>query len=118
MKYLLDSDATNILYDDQRGKHHEAIHRKVSQLGDEDELQTSVLVLFELEYSFFNAPHNKKERIRNTISSVFYDFDAVLPLEQTVAPIFGELKAILRKEKNLSRKEMRSGLKEIAVANP
>ncbi|MDM8525058.1 PIN domain-containing protein [Desulfococcaceae bacterium HSG8] len=117
MRYLLDSDAINILYDDQRGKHHEIIHRRISQLRDEDELQTSVLVLFELEYSFFNAPDNKKGRIRNTISSVLYDFDAILSLDRAIAPVFGKLKAILKKEKNLTRKEMRKHNIDIMLAS-
>jgi len=49
----------NNLYDDKR-KGHEIIHRKISDFGDEDGLFTSVLILYELEYSFFNAPDDKK----------------------------------------------------------
>jgi len=72
MKYLLDSDAVSILYDDTRKAHHKAIHGKIGHLGDEDILQTSVLVLCELEYSFFNAPPDKRIRIRNTIDSLIF----------------------------------------------
>lgn len=117
MKYLLDSDAVSILYDDTRKAHHEAIHRKIAQLGDEDILNTSVLVLYELEYSFFNAPPDKRIRIRNTIDSLVRDFDAVLPVEQIVAPVFGDLKALLRKEKNLSRKQMRKHNIDLMLAS-
>jgi predicted nucleic acid-binding protein len=117
MKYLLDSDVVNILYDDSRKEHHEALHRKISQLVDEDELQTSVLVVCELEYSFFNAPDDKKGCIRETINSVLSDFDAILPLELEIAPIFGELKALLRKVKNLNRKEMRKHNVDIILAS-
>jgi predicted nucleic acid-binding protein len=117
MKYLLDSDTVNILYDGRRGKHHSTLHRKVSRLGDEDILQTSVLVLYELEYSFFNAPDDKKRLIRNTIRSVLQDFDAVLPLDRSAAPVFGQLKALLRKEKNLTRKEMRKHNIDIMLAS-
>ncbi|QTA92992.1 type II toxin-antitoxin system VapC family toxin [Desulfonema magnum] len=117
MKYLLDSDAVNVLYDDGRKKHHKAIHRKISLLRDEDMLQISVLVLYELEYSFFNAPADKKICIRNTIDSLLRDFDAVLPVEQVAAPVFGELKALLRKKKNLSRKEMRKHNIDIMLAS-
>ncbi|RLC05639.1 MAG: hypothetical protein DRI57_27400 [Deltaproteobacteria bacterium] len=77
MKYLPDSDVVNILCDNQRTAHHEAVHEKISLLADEDSLQTSVLVLYELEYSFYNAPDDKKLPIRNTIHSILRDFDAI-----------------------------------------
>jgi len=107
MKYLFDSDAINVFYDDQRQPHHEAIHAHLAKLRDEDSLQTSVLVLYELEYSFFNAPDDKKSCIRNTIDAMLQDFDGILPVDQRTAPIFGELKARLKQKKHLSRKAMR-----------
>ncbi|MCP4107766.1 MAG: hypothetical protein GY749_19840 [Desulfobacteraceae bacterium] len=69
MNYLIDSDVVNILYDDRRNG-HEQIHRIISALEDEDRLFISVLILYELEYSFFNAPDDKKDCIRNTINCV------------------------------------------------
>lgn len=39
MKYLLDSDIINILYDDSRKGLHEKIHEKISRFSDEDELR-------------------------------------------------------------------------------
>jgi len=116
MKFLFDSDMVNILYDDQRKTHHESLHRKMAQLGEEDSVLISVLVLYELEYSFFNAPADKKEPIRNTICSALNDFDAVLPLEADTAPIFGEIKASLKRMKGLSRKEMRKHNIDIMLA--
>ena len=94
MKYLLDSDVVNILCDDQRTAHHGAVHEKISLLADEDSLQTSVLVLYELEYSFYNAPDDKKLPIRNTIHSILRDFDAIrgtpsaVPLQNIPPVIF------------------------------
>ncbi|MGE0083356.1 MAG: type II toxin-antitoxin system VapC family toxin [Desulfococcaceae bacterium] len=116
MKFLFDSDMVNILYDDQRKAHHESLHRKMAQLSEEDSVLISVLVLYELEYSFFNAPDDKKEPIRNTICSAMNDFDAVLPLDADTAPIFGEIKAMLKKMKGLSRKEMRKHNIDIMLA--
>ncbi len=115
MNYILDSDVVNIIYDDQRNG-HEHIHRKTSALRDEDRLFISVLILYELEYSFFNAPDDKKDYIRNTINCVTNEFDGVLPLEQKSAGIFGELKTLLRKRKNLTRKEMRKHNIDIMLA--
>lgn len=106
MKYLLDTDVVSLLYDDQRKAHYETLHRKLSQLNNEDELHTSALVIFELEYSFFNAPDEKKAGIRNTINSVLSEFNAILPVTTALAPIFGELKAQLKHAKNLNRKDL------------
>ena len=88
MDYLLDSDIINIMYDDQREEDHNRIHTRLSQLTDEDRLLTSVLVIYEMEYSYYNAPENKKRAIRNTINSISYDFDALLPIDYSAAPIF------------------------------
>jgi predicted nucleic acid-binding protein len=70
MKYLLDNDSISFLFDDQRGEPHQKIHKRVANLKDEDELQTSVLILYELEYSYYNAPEEKRKGIRKTIISV------------------------------------------------
>ena len=117
MDYLLDSDIINIMYDDQRKEEHNIIHTRLSQLTDEDRLLTSVLVIYEMEYSYFNAPENKKTAIRNTINSIIDDFDALLPINQSAAPIFGELKAKLKTKKNLSRKEMRKHNVDLMLAS-
>ncbi len=63
MRYLLDSDAITFFYDDQRQPYHEALHRRVAALDDADSLETSVVVLCELEYSYFMAPDEKKPAI-------------------------------------------------------
>ncbi len=117
MKYLFDSDAVNILYDDQRKPYHEHLHARIATLKDEDSIQTSVLVLCELEYSFFNAPHKKKQRIRETIESIVRDFDRILPVEPQIASIYGELKSRLKHERHLTRKAMRVHNIDIILAS-
>lgn len=117
MKFLLDSDMVNILYGDQRKTHYDTLHRKIAELKDEDSLQISILVLYELEYSFFNAPDDKKEFIRNTIISVLNDFDSVISLDAETAPIFGEIKAMLKQKKRLTRKQMRKHNIDIMLAS-
>ncbi|MCP4405570.1 MAG: type II toxin-antitoxin system VapC family toxin [bacterium] len=117
MKYLFDSDAVNIFYDSSRKAHHEVLHRKIGQLKDEDRLQTSVLVVCELEYSFYNAPDAKKGPIRKTLDSMLGDFDVILPVELGITPIYGELKALLKNAKNLDRKEMRKHNIDIILAS-
>lgn len=66
---------------------------------------------------FFNAPDVKKGFIRRTINSALNDFDAVLPLNTGSAPIFGEIKALLKQEKGLSRKQMRKHNIDIMLAS-
>ncbi len=117
MRYLLDSDAVTFFYDDQRQPYHTALHQRVAALEDTDVLGTSALVLCELEYSYWNAPEDKKEAIRKTISSLEEDFEAILPVGQEIASIFGELKARLQREKNLSRKEMRKHNIDLLLAS-
>jgi len=116
MKYLLDSDAVSILYDDKR-ESYDIIHSKISKLRDKDGLFTSMLILYELEYSFFNASDDKKISIRNTINSVLNDFDGILSLEEKGAAVFGELKMLFKKRKNFSRKEMRKHNIDIMLAS-
>jgi len=117
MKFLFDSDMVNIMYDDQRKMHHDALHRKISELRNKDSLQISILVLYELEYSFFNAPNYKKQFIRNTIISALNDFDAIISLDAETAPIFGEMKAMLKQKKRLTRKQMRKHNIDIMLAS-
>jgi len=117
MKFLSDSDMVNIMYDDKRKAHHNALHQKISELRDEDSLQISVLVLYELEYSFFNAPDDKKEIIRNTIISALNDFNAIISLDVETAPIFGKIKAMMKQKKRLSRQQMRKHNIDIMLAS-
>lgn len=115
MRYLFDNDSISILYDVDRGIAHTSITERISQLADTDQLQTSVLILYELEFSYHNAPAEKKTGIRKTIDSLQEDFE-ILPVSVSVAFIFGELKAFLKNDKNLSRKEMRKHNIDIALA--
>jgi predicted nucleic acid-binding protein len=116
MDYLLDSDIINFLYDDQRRPEHQKIHQELSKLSNDDRLLTSVLVIYELEYSFYNAPEDKTPAIRNT-NAIFNDFDAILPIVPSAAPIYEEIKANLKKDKNLSRKEMRKHNIDLMLAS-
>ncbi len=117
MDYLFDSDAVSVLYDGHRKACHETIHQKVTRLTDEDRLQVSILLIYELEYSFCNAPSEKRVLIRNTIHAVKKDFDAILPLSSDAASFFGEMKARLKIDRNLSRKEMIKHNIDIMIAS-
>jgi len=77
----------------------------------------SALVLCELEYSYYNAPDEKQGPIRRTIDAIAHDFDAVLPIDEKLAPVFGELKAQLGRDKRLNRTEMRRHNIDILLAS-
>lgn len=117
MGYLLDSDAITFFYDDQRQPYHDALHRHVAALDDADSLETSSAVLCELEYSYFMAPDDKKQPIRRTIDSIQQDFGAILPVDEALAPVFGELKARLASDRNVGRKGMRKHNIDILLAS-
>ena len=117
MRYLLDSDAVTVFYDDQREPYHGILHQRVAALDDDDALQSSALVLCELEYSYFNAPSDKREPIRRTIDSIKQDFAAILPIGWEIASIYGELKARLGRERSLGRKDMRKHNIDLLLAS-
>lgn len=66
-----------------------------------------MLTLCELEYGLANAPANKKGFLEAAIRALQQDFDAILPLDSPVAPIYGRMKAWLRDQAGLDRKGMR-----------
>jgi len=115
-KYVLDSDMIWILYDDTRKEFYRMLHAHLATLHDDDILQTSVLVLYELQYSLFNAPEDKKTQIKAAIEHITRDF-VIVPVDLLAAPLFGEIKAHLKREKNLNRKEMRKHNIDIVLAS-
>lgn len=115
-KYVLDSDMIWILYDDTRKDLYRALHAHLARLQDNDILQTSVLVLYELQYSLFNAPEEKKIQIKTAIENITNDF-VIVPVDLLAAPLFGEIKARLKQEKRLDRKEMRKHNIDIVLAS-
>ena len=98
MKFLLDTDAISFFYDAARTPEHHFIQRHVSGLQDDDVLQISVLTLYEFEYSYFNATADQQEQIRNTIRKIETTFE-VVPLKRAFAPIYGEIKSLLKNSK-------------------
>ena len=117
MRYLLDSDAVTFFYDDRRQPQHKALHDRIASLEDTDVLETSALVLCEFEYSYWNAPKEKRDSIRRTISSLEEDFETIRPVDRQVASVFGELKARLGRERNVGRKEMRRHNVDLLLAS-
>jgi predicted nucleic acid-binding protein len=121
MKYLFDSNTVSDLYDDATVAYH-AIVSRLEQLLDTDEVYVSILTVYEFEYRFAKAPTTLKPRIREQITAMRKDF-ALLPLSETGAEIFGELKNQLQtvrgmKSENLKKHTVDLMLAANAIAAP
>ena len=104
------------LYDDTRKEWYRTLHAHLAAFQDHDILQTSVLALYELQYSLFNAPEDKKIQIQTAIEHITKDF-VIVPVDLLAAPLFGEITARLKQEKHLERKEMRRHNIDIVLAS-
>jgi predicted nucleic acid-binding protein len=119
MKYLFDSNTVSDLYDDATVAYH-AIVSRLEQLLDTDEVYVAILTVYEFEYRFAKAPTTP--RLREPITAMRKDF-ALLPLSETGAEIFGELKNQLptvrgRKSENLKTHTVDLMLAANAIAAP
>ena len=102
MRYLLDSDSLSELYrPDAPG--HAAITRRLATLQEADQIVISILVVYETEYGYANAPIEKRAEIRQRISHMQARFE-VLPLTPEAARLFGSLKVGLSKARGLKGK--------------
>jgi hypothetical protein len=76
MDYLLDSEIINIMYDDLREPDHQKVHLKLSKLANEDRVLTFVLVIYEMEFSFFNAPLKRMPKdVANGNAKIVFEHD-------------------------------------------
>lgn len=117
MKYLFDTDAVSILYDGRREPFHSQLHELIARFDDTTEIQVSVLTLCELEYSLANAPIEKASAIRSTLASVRRDFDEIIPIDSTIAPIYGAMKTWLKRTRKLDRPSMRLHNIDLLIAS-
>ncbi len=76
MKYIFDSDTISYLYNPTT-KQHAKVKAKFAQLQDDDVTQISDIILFELEYSYYNADPTKQIEIRTTINDIKTRFQIV-----------------------------------------
>lgn len=116
MKYIVDSDIVSYLYDPSV-EEHKTIAEKFSDFRNEDIIQISLITLFELEYSIFNAKvDSKKQEIRKTIQDIENRF-TIIPIRPSLASIYGEIKEILRKSTGNSNKGMKKYNIDLIVAS-
>lgn len=100
MRFLLDSNTLSDLYEPS-SPGGENVLRRMANLRDSDNVVLSVLVFYEMEYGYANAPEDRKRVIRKKISDAQSEF-SVLPLTPEGARLFGSLKANIRRVRGLS----------------
>ena len=116
MKFLFDTDTLSFFYDASRMPEHQNLRQHVASLNEDDAIQVSVLTLCEFEYSYFAAPPEKKPFIRNTISKIKASFE-ILPLTYQIAPIYGEIKSLLKSSKGRKPQEMKKYNVDMLIAS-
>lgn len=105
MNFLFDTNTLAFLYD-ENAENHAKIYHKFSTLKSSDSLYVSILSLYEMEYSIFNGEPDKQSFFRETFKSLRGDFQ-VLPLPESGAQIYGQLKAYLKSQRNINRKNIK-----------
>lgn len=115
MKYILDSDTITYLYDTKFSQ-YQAVRNKFEQLKNYDVVQVSFITLFELEYSLYNAPDDKKEGINRRINYIEKTFE-VIPIQKNQSSIYGKIKADLKRSTGNSTKGMRKYNIDLIVAS-
>ena len=116
MRYLLDTDTVSLSYDASREPEHSRILRRLSLLREFDILLVSVLSLYELEYSFENAPPDKVSKIRGTIEDLKRELE-VAGLKMESSSLFGQLKANLRRKTNTGSQQMKKHNIDLMIAS-
>lgn len=96
MRYLLDTNILSYL-EERSSPFHIPVKKRLSSCLDTDEIFISILTLYELYYSLACTEGEQQIRIQKLIRSYLNRFQ-VLPLQADGAAIFGELKALLRKQ--------------------
>lgn len=104
-KFLFDTNALSSFTRESNDGYH-AISSKVASLNNSDELYVSILSLYEMEYGVI---HTKNQEIikemRLAIQFVKDEFQ-IVPLTDSGAKIFAELKEQYREKKNIGKKAL------------
>lgn len=115
MKYLLDSDTITAVFD-PKSPFFEITKKHLAQLTEVDEVYISILSIYELEYSLYNA---KTDIVKNKIKNLITDLKSIfniLPLSSEAARYYGVLKSGLQKSTGMNRKAIKKHNIDIMIA--
>jgi predicted nucleic acid-binding protein len=116
MKYLLDTDNINAIFDD-RSPFFDIARSHLINLSRTDKIYISILSLYELEFSVSNT--NDKvliNKIKELISELKRIFE-VLPLSLNGSEIYGSLKSGLQRKTGINRKAIKKHSIDIMIAS-
>lgn len=115
MKYILDTNIISDLFN-KDSIEYDKLQVKFKSLNNNDEINISILTLFELEYGYENTLDNLKKKIRKKINKV-ESCCSVLPLNRSAVMYFGQLKKGLRDLHNLNKEQIRKHNIDIMLAS-
>jgi predicted nucleic acid-binding protein len=106
-KYLLDSDIITYL-EEKNSAFHAPVVSQLSRLSNDDEVYISVLTLYEMQYGIAcvkEEPEKYKKflAVQNSIKRRF----PILPLSEKGAEIYGDIKAMYRKDTGIQKKPLK-----------
>lgn len=116
MDFLLDTNMVVFWFDRTKTDQYLKVHKKIKGLNRQDRLCISILTLYELEYSIFNAHPEQKSGIQWMEEETKNIFE-VLPLTYFGAKIYGELKSRLKGFHNISRENIKKHNIDIMLAS-
>jgi predicted nucleic acid-binding protein len=106
-KYLLDSDIITYL-EEKNSEFHAPVKRHLTRLSNDDEVYISVLTLYEMQYGIacVKEEPEKYEKFLAVQNSIKHRFP-ILPLSEKGAEIYGEIKAMYRKDTGIQKKPLK-----------
>ncbi len=115
MKYLLDSDTITAVFD-PKSPFFQITKKHLAQLNELDEVYISILSIYELEFSLYNAKTDiVKNKIKNLITDLKCIFN-ILPLSPEAARYYSALKSGLQKSTGINRKAIKKHNIDIMIA--
>jgi len=116
MKYLLDTDAINAIFDD-KSPFFRVARSHLINLSKSDKIYISILSIYELEFSVSNTENEALIiKIKELISELKRIFE-ILPLSLNGAEIYGILKSGLQKKTGINRKAIKKHSIDLMIAS-
>lgn len=106
-KYLLDSDIITYL-EEKNSPLHAPVISRLARLSDDDEVYISVLTIYEMQYgiAFVKEEPGKHKKFLAVQDSIKRRFP-ILPLSEKGAEIYGEIKAMYRKDTGIQKNPLK-----------
>ncbi|MBF0519651.1 MAG: type II toxin-antitoxin system VapC family toxin [Nitrospirae bacterium] len=116
MNFLLDTSTVAFWYDKDLNPKYQKLHKRISELTNQDNLCISVLTLYELQYSISNADEPTKSLLQLMFEKTKNSFK-ILFLTEKGAQVYGDLKRRLKDVKNISRENIKKYNIDIMLAS-